>query len=330
MINLNLLEVTYDNVLKLVSDYDIFNYYMPEFEIGSSFSSPLRKDDTPSFTVFQSKKDNTLLYHDFATGESGDCFKFVSKLFHTDRNGSFKQVILDFGLEEHFFDIDTSIASREEKKRLITGLKPKEKVFKKIRITVKGWDLYDIEFWAKFGIGFPTLKKFNVYTIQNVFVNEYVFPCRKYSYAFIEGKDDTITYKIYQPYSHKFKWLSNHPNGVHQGYKQLPGSGELLIITKSLKDVMSLHDVANIPAIGVQCETSFIKPSVMEEYKRRFDRVVVLFDNDATGIEFAKKYSEKYNTPHIILPNLHTKDFSDLVARVGKQEAIKQLNTLLK
>jgi 5S rRNA maturation endonuclease (ribonuclease M5) len=105
---------------------------------------------------------------------------------------------------------------------------------------------------------------------------------------------------------------------------QLPSKGELLIITKSLKDVMSIHDCLSIPAIGLQSESVMMKDSVMDEYKSRFQKVICLFDNDEAGKKLSANFSEKYNIPHFFVPELPgVTDFSDLVKVTGKDEAIK-------
>ena len=76
---------TPDEILKYINDLSIFNYYIKNLAVNTAFKSPLRKDENPSFSVFFSKKANKFLYKDLATGESGDCFMFVRKLFPADR-----------------------------------------------------------------------------------------------------------------------------------------------------------------------------------------------------------------------------------------------------
>ena len=46
-------------------------------------------------------------------------------------------------------------------------------------------------------------------------------------------------FKIYKPYADKYtKWRNNLTELDIQGYKQLPKTGDILVITKSMKDVM--------------------------------------------------------------------------------------------
>ena len=93
---------------------------------------------------------------------------------------------------------------------------------------------------------------------------------------------------------------------------------------------MSLYDNAHIPAIGVQSETCFIKETVVDEYKFRFDRVITLFDSDEQGEQQADSYHKFYNISPIFIPKQYVaKDFSDLVARIGKKSAKDVLSELI-
>ena len=69
--------------------------------------------------------------------------------------------------------------------------------------------------------------------------------------------------KIYQPYS-KFKWLSNTSVSDLQGLSQLPKSGDTLVITKSLKDVMCL-DIWGIPAVAPSSESCVIPSDIVKQ-----------------------------------------------------------------
>ena len=160
------------------------------------------------------------------------------------------------------------------------------------------------------------------------FYNSNAVKVSKHAYVYAEKKDNKLTYKIYQPFEDKLKkWINNANYSVHQGYTQLPKSGELLIITKSLKDVMSLHDVVGVSAIGLQSESVMMKDSVMDEYKSRFKKVVCLFDNDDAGTKLAKEFSKRYGVPYFfVLPIAKSKDFSDFVKNTTINFSIEYFN----
>jgi hypothetical protein len=103
------------------------------------------------------------------------------------------------------------------------------------------------------------------------------------------------------------------------------------MITKSLKDVMSIYENTVTPSVAVQSETCFIKDTVIDEYKFRFDKVITLFDNDRQGKEQAESYLTLYDIPYILIPDEYKcKDFSDLIASIGIKGSVEILNELLK
>jgi DNA primase len=111
---------------------------------------------------------------------------------------------------------------------------------------------------------------------------------------------------------------------------QLPEMGDLLVITKSMKDVMVLHEM-KIPAVSVSSESSFLKDDLIAELKTRFQRIYILFDNDKAGNENSLKFEQKHNIPRIVIPDeLGGKDVSDAVKTVGFKETEQWLNQATK
>lgn len=335
-----------DEILKYINDLSIFNYYIKDLKINTAFKSPLREDKNPSFGVFYSKQTNMFLYKDLATGDKGDCFSFVKKLYpELNFNEVLQKICLDFSLDEIFYCGDNKFASPIVKPNIIYDTEEYKNGSKILRIKIKRdknnmicWDEHDIAFWSSYGVNIPTLNLYNVVPVTHIFIydpnnnKESILIANKYAYAYIEYKDNIVSYKIYQPYS-KVKWLSSHSYSVHQGYTQLPPTNGLLIITKSLKDVMSLRNVANISSIAVQSENIIIKDTVMDEYKRRFNKVLCLFDNDKAGINLSNRYKETYNTDSISISlqefDNKIKDFSDLVKIKTPEFAKQYINNLI-
>lgn len=334
VINLNSIlfdeRITKENLLKLISQEDIYSYYMGYniSNVGLT-SSPFRDDSIPSFSFFyHSVHRETLMFKDFALGTSGDCIVFVMRLFQTTYENALFKIAYDFKLSN--FDIDAVKHHVEHFEKL------KEKKSVNIGINKREWFKHDQDFWSQFAIRKSTLERFRVSPIKFIFYNGNAVKAEPLAYAYEEWKDAQLSYKIYQPESpnKKFKWINNANYTVHQGYTQLPPTGELLIITKSLKDVMSMWDTQGIFSIGLQSESVTMKESVMDEYKTRFEKVVCLFDNDKAGIELSKVFSEKYDIPHFFIPQLpNVTDYSDLVKYGGVETAgsifNEQLNKIL-
>jgi 5S rRNA maturation endonuclease (ribonuclease M5) len=314
--------ITREDILKHVTQEEIYSFYLGEdvSKLGV-FHSPLREDNIPSFALYFHKVNrNILMFKDFATGDCGDFVILVLKMFNLSYSEALKKVAFDMKLAE--FNINVSQTPVQ-----YTKIMQKDSV--ELGIKIRPWQVRDKIYWSAFGIRKKTLEKFNVYPIDYVFYNTTAVKTSDYAYAYVEIKDGKVSYKIYQPLETKIKkWINNANYTVHQGYTQLPSVGDLLIITKSLKDVMSLHDCMGVSAIGLQSESVMMKESVMDEYKSRFKKVICLFDNDDAGKKLSESFTAKYNVPHFFVPELpKVTDFSDLVKAVGVEEAVKIINT---
>jgi len=326
MINLNeekysdLPLLTSEELFKIVEAYDVFRFYIGhDIDIGRAINSPLRRDSIPSFAVFYASKNNILMYKDFASGDSGDAVKFVSKMFNLGYFDAVSKIAGDFGVAGYNYKKNLSAGP------VIQDYKKVKRVYEtkvvELKVKRRPWNFKDKEYWKSFGIKKSTLEKYRVSPVSHVFFNDYIMTADSYAYCYMELKDNKVSYKIYQPYSKKNKWLNNANYSVHQGYTQLPESGNLLVITKSLKDVMSLLDVSGISSVAVQAESVTIKDTVMQEYQDRFTNVLLLFDNDEPGIKASEKFSNECCITPIYMPKDIGKDFSDVVKAVGKYNA---------
>lgn len=304
-------------------------YLGPAFYIGSVILSPFRRDSKPSFGVFR-KPEGHLVFNDFGDNTAGETFDFIFKYYSEVCGIRSYEGILD-KFTSDFSNYSASYALDKEKTPTIPRYKKKEF---KLEIRIRNINSSDIMYWDKFGISQNTLKLYNVFPISYFYINGKGYKADPLAYAYLEYKDDTIFIKIYQPYNKDFKWISNTNFSVHQGYRILPLTGDLLIITKSLKDVMSIRDVTELCAIGVQGEKARLKDTVLEEYRSRFKKIVAFFDNDNEGINLSKYFKRYYEIPYILIPNDPSnpkiKDFSSIVEHKNDQYANELLFNLLK
>ena len=152
-----------------------------------------------------------------------------------------------------------------------------------IGVVRQPWTYADMGYWSMYHIGQKTLEKFNVSSIKYYLCNGIVKGIYKdtnpmYAYKVFNN------FKIYRPLADKYtKWRNNLSQDDIQGWEQLPKKGDILIITKSLKDVMCLHEMG-IPAISPSSESTFISDTALEALKKRFKRILVCFDRDNAGI----------------------------------------------
>jgi len=312
--------ITEENILSKTTEYDIYSYYIgSKVEIGTKFNSPLRKDDNPSFGLFIANKTGRLLFKDMGTGHTGNCFKFV-QLYLSLKN--YKEA-----LERVNHDLNIGLLSRSDKGiKVKTTYKPSRT---NISIKRKYISKIDIEYWSQFGIEHSTLRKFKVYPIYKFWINDniskLVYSNSNPMYAYkIFNK-----FKIYRPYDNENKWISNTNRYDIQGLEQLPKKGELLIITKSLKDVMCLYELG-YNAIAPQNESSIIPENIISNLKKKFDNIILFYDNDKGGVSGMVKNKNKFGFRCIFIPITYKiKDISDFIKYNNMSKANKLLKKLL-
>ena len=309
-------------ILRKISEYDIFMYYIPSFkEIGKKFNSELREDNSPTVSIIP--YNGKLLYKDFGISDhTFDCFNYVKYKYNCSFIGALKIIDCDFNL---------GLSSKKSEIKFTMGLMAygrKSPNFVKnpviIRKKKRQWNKQDATFWRKYLVSKKILNTFAVEPISHFWINNNRFTCKSISYAF-KFKN---RYKIYSPYEEKNKWLSNTKQTDVQGYNQLPNKGERLIITSSLKDVMCLH-AAGYNAIAMQSEMQIPDEKLISELKNRFNTIEILYDNDFNktnnpGQTMAKKICDLYGFKNICLPKqFESKDPSDLVDTVGSFNELK-------
>lgn len=318
--------ITKNDLFEIILQEDIYSHYLGEKIVaGSKMNSPFREDNVPSFGFFYRRdKSGILMFNDLATPDSGDAIVFVMKMFNLGYKDSLFKIAYDFGLS----DVEVT----REKKAIINSQRiKKQKENISMGIKKRGWKKRDAEFWKSFNISKKTLKFYNVYPVSHVFYNNNIIAADDYAYAYLEYKDSKVTYKIYQPFSPNFKWSGNVDRSIHQGYTQLPKKGKVLIVTKSLKDVMSIRDTIRIPSVALQSESIMMKQSVMSEYLSRFEKIFCLFDNDKPGRLFTRQFIKEYKIPYLFMPYIKkVTDFSDYVKVVSPQRAGDLLKYQLK
>ena len=292
-------KVTLKQILKRTTEYDIYQYYIGgTIKVGKIMSSPFRSDVNPSFGIFKSSYSGDLLWKDQATGETGNVVKFVERM----NNISYQDALLkiwDDIIVGHIKYSDHGKYIKEEYSNVRTT----------ISISRKNFTKADDEYWGQYFIGRDLLKKHLVYPIQTFWVNDVMsnifYTKDKPLYAY-EVYDK---FQIYYPYGdRKDKFRTNCTPYDLYGYEQLPPTGNILIITKSKKDVMVL-DRLGYSAVAPTGENAPIPTNVMEDLKSRFKRIIIFYDNDTAGLNGAEKLSKNIECDYIYIPEEYYKRF---------------------
>ena len=309
--------ITLDWILSKVTEYDIYAKYIGQFKVGMIYNSPFRKDKNPSFGIYYSKRTKQLLFKDHGTGECGNVIKFVS-LFtgKTEYNDILSDIVDNLNITNN-----TKLVSSKQ------YIPPTETVIGVVR---QEFTDVDINYWKQFNISINTLKKFNVNSIKYYLCNGIVKGTYKrenpmYAYKVYNN------FKIYRPLADKYtKWRNNLTDYDIQGYEQLPQKGDILFITKSMKDVMCLHEMG-YPAVSPSSESTFLPKDVLEQLKTRFKRIIILFDRDTAGVKRSRKLSRETGLEAIFInKKFKAKDVSDAVEANSFEEIKNWLDETIK
>lgn len=306
------IDITLDYILSKVSEYDIYAKYLGMFKVGYIYNSPFRKDENPSFGIFQSKKSGQLLFKDYGTGECGNIVKFVGLYTGlTNYNDILHKIVKDLNITN-----TTRLKSTKKYQSTETVIGIVRQPFTEI----------DKQYWSQFGITLDTLKKYDVNSIKYYLCNGIVKSIYKdenpmYAYKVYNH------FKIYKPLADKYtKWRNNLTDFDIQGFEQLPDKGDLLIITKSLKDVMVLHEMG-YNAISPASESTWLPDKALKAILRRFKRVLINFDRDVPGIKNMRKISLKTGlNGFLVHKKFKAKDISDAVKLNGFETIKNWLN----
>lgn len=327
------LPLTKQNLFRYVSEIDIYRHYWnPEFRLKKQYSSPLRTDIHPSFIVFESQwSDRKYWWKDFGTGEAGDCFDLVARLENTNYWGALFVIANDFGLDLDPSDILNliTVGTRNLSKSV-------KKVFgdinsvshSEITLISKVWKQRELSYWKQYYVDQKWLVHYNIHPIYAFSINrsDPIYPGLGFSYSFKQA--NKIYYKIYQPYS-KMKWICNTNSSIIQGYEQLINEKlrhKVLFITKSMKDVVCLRTLG-YGAIAPQSETTSLSTELLETLSKYGKKLIILFDNDCTGINRATRLTEETGIRSVFLSG--AKDISDYIKLFGQEKAKQHLNSLL-
>ena len=307
--------LTIEYILSKVSEYDIYASYIGQFKPGLIYNSPFRKDTNPSFGIFLSKRTGKLLFKDHGSGVCGDVIKFVREYTGISNYNEVLQEIVK--------------RLKITNKTVLKSTKPIESKETVIGIVRQAFTKIDEQYWGSYHISMPTLEKYNVHSIKYYLCNGIVKGIYKdenpmYAYKVYNN------FKIYRPLGDKFtKWRNNLTEFDVQGYAQLPKKGNLLIITKSLKDVMVLHEMG-YNAVSPSSESTFIPDVVLNDLKKRFKHILLCFDRDIAGVSNMRKVSLKTGlNGFLVHKSFKAKDISDAVKTNGFESVHDWLKKLL-
>jgi hypothetical protein len=302
--------ITRTFILSRIEEAEIFSYYMGvEIKLTRTYTSPLRKDKRPtcSFSI----RGGRLRMRDWSETGDIDCFDLVNKMYGLSYDGALRKIAYDFKLANT--PVEAHLVEKLQK------IKDQKVIYTEggstdIRVKVQMLTRIDLAYLKKFGITEDIAKRFKCHSIKKLWVNgsaRYWYNTKDPAIGYYFGTDletGKQHWKIYFYKRRANRFISN--TSKINGAKQLPKSGKILVITKSMKDVMVLYRLG-YPAIAPQAETNIIKESIMEKLKDRFQCIFVLYDFDLAGIRGANELRRRYGLKLLFLTNgrFNTRDY---------------------
>lgn len=306
---------------KISQETLISNYYGVPIKKGL-FCAKHRTDSHPTCCYY--KRNGRIYIKDFGSDYYGDWIYVVEQKFNCNYYDALAIAANDFDIQK--------IPHLNKNKVKISNESLSENKQSIIRVEIRDFQQYELDWWNKFGISLQTLKKFRVFSCKNIWINDHIIHLETNNqlvFGYYGGiKDGIEQWKLYWPNNKKYKWLSNRDSSQLQGARMLPKSGgDLIIIQKSLKDVMLLYEFG-IPSVAPNSENVFLSDEKLMKLKSKFKRIIVWYDNDAPGKAYLEKIKKEHpELDYFYIPeDFKEKDFSDFYKKYGKDEATKFLN----
>nr|DAL02953.1 MAG TPA: DNA primase [Crassvirales sp.] len=309
-------------LLKYNSEETYMEHYLGIPVKKGLFKSPLRRDNTPTCSFYRDSCGR-LIFKDFRGDFYGNFIEVVKYKYGVSYPKALAIIANDFGIKQNpELKVNKSCIKEYSNNKLE---KSEESI---IKVKIKDFTEEELDWWRSYGITLNTLKKFFVFSCEIVFLNDQI-----YSYSsstsfnfgyFYPSKDNNKQYwRIYYPQNRKYRFISNWNKTMIQGIHMMPKSGEFLVITKSMKDVMLCYELG-IPAIAPNSENLFITDSQWDNIVIKFKHIFLLYDTDLAGVANSKRIKKKFPKIQVLLiPRKYkAKDITDLYKKLGTEKML--------
>lgn len=316
-----------------VSQEALMAYYLgiPESTIYDCLNrnkiicSPLRYDRNPTASFYFSNKGK-LRFNDFAGYFHGDVYDVVGYLFSlspsdsVDFNLILEQIAQDFKL--HYFHDSIPAHIRREH---IAKVKNKQRA--DIRCNIRRFTKSDVDYWKRLCITPPTLKKFDVFAVDAVYINgslKYMYipgdPCFGFYHGNIDDRDQWKLFWPKRPHG-SGRYITNTSRIAGAPHFKPAQEG---VLAKSLKEVMVLHEIdPQINSVGMVTENVLPDKEVLNKMLTSWQYPFCFTDFDNTGLR-AAFYLKRMGFRPLFLTNgryqsidYRVKDLTDFVTVYG-------------
>jgi hypothetical protein len=289
-----------ERLFECVSSYDIFCSFIGEdVKVGEVILSPIRKDNHPTFILFVPEDKDEVYFKDFAW-QGGNVFKFV-KLFALYQESINLKEFTDV---VHYIDQRMGIGLFGNTKVKPIQRRVLDKAFyaskRIIKFKAREFTERDLAYWKSYHISEATLNFFCVKSVHKI-LNEnsevvWTVSSRTLTFAYVVFNK----IKLYRPEeAPDFKWRNTCPGHYIQGLKQMndrKSNNDVLIITKSLKDVMVFYEFIGdrYDIVAPHSETYIFTETFLKAQFAKYRQIIIIYDFDLAGVTGANKLRKRY------------------------------------
>ena len=315
-------KITKKYLLERQTQETYLEYYLGIPVKKGLFKSPLRNDNSPTCSFYRNASGD-IIFNDFSGQFYGNFISVVMYKYSCTYYKALQIIANDFGYITH------KTLPKNNKPVIASKSEFKDDGPAIIRADVQEFTESELQWWAQYGIAKEILKRFRVYSCKAIYLNGSYYATtgpQNPMFGYYRGKNDkgVELWRIYFPFRERgtTRFLSNWKSIMLQGAHQLPAEGDLLVVTKSMKDVMCLYSLG-ITAIAPNSENLFLTESQFEKLSKRFKKIVVFYDNDLPGIHNMNQIRKKFNIDCIFIPRSYgAKDISDFHAKYGREKTL--------
>lgn len=301
-----------------ISDEEILLKYFGEYELDKHYLCPFVEETVPSFII--SYYNNRLVWRRFGLYDRPmSAIDFVMVKF----NLSFKDAI-----NKCFREINV------DNTEILKTITIPVETSKTCGINyVEDWYPWELDYWKDYHFDKKILKKYEIYPCTGYWINQFRWHYSKKNDPLFVYMHGLNSWTGYRPLAkNKLDKFRKHNIKNHiMGMENLPNEGDLLFITKSYKDLITLN-LIGLNAIAVHTERVYIDHNIITNLKKRFKHIYVVFDNDKTGIDASMFFTKEYGLNYYNIPSncIGCKDPADLSKIQGLDALEKSIKEKLK
>lgn len=329
-------------ILSQLNEQYVFQYYFPYKIVlkKNIYRSPFRVDKSTGSCHFAWYNGRFYLF-DKACGTNYDVFDYLSIKYNLSLFQVLNKIDSDFNLGLSSKNKKEKIDNRRDDLiKLAKENKNSKETKRYYKVICKDYSEYELAYWNQYGITRNTLDKYNVNSVDNLFIST----AYDYKHIYSHSKEDlcflytlppyngeSASIQVYRPLNREYKWSeSTTEDNICLGYHSLDRKYNTLVIASSMKDAMCFNEMG-YDSCAPSAESSYINRNIIGEFKLLYDNIYVVFDNDKQGIRLSNIMSSVYDVDNVILPSFCMgKDVSDMISFSNFQYIKEKVHGLLK